>query len=93
MKFSDREIEIIAYRILRSLKRRGNVVLKTGEAEIRSKIAEVIIKNQEQEMELDREVEELLSAYQSAFDSGQMDYHKMFQMAKKKLAKEKGFIL
>ena len=42
---------------------------------------------------LNDEVRELLKAYESQIEKGQVDYQKMFQMIKRKLAKERGIIL
>ena len=42
---------------------------------------------------LNDEVRELLKAYESQIERGQVDYQKMFQMIKRKLAKEREIIL
>jgi len=42
---------------------------------------------------LNDEVRELLKAYESQIEKGQVDYQKMFQMVKRQLAKERGIIL
>jgi len=42
---------------------------------------------------LNDEVRELLKAYESQIEKGQVDYHKMFLMVKRQLAKERGIIL
>ena len=42
---------------------------------------------------LNDEVRELLKSYESQIEKGQVDYQKMFQMIKRKLANERGIIL
>jgi uncharacterized protein len=39
------------------------------------------------------EVRQLLKAYEQQIEQGQVDYHKMFQMVKQKLVRERGIIL
>jgi hypothetical protein len=38
-------------------------------------------------------VRQLLKAYEQQIEQGQVDYHKMFQMVKQKLVRERGIIL
>jgi len=42
---------------------------------------------------LNEEVREILREYADEFESGRVEYHRMFKMVKEKLAKEKGIIL
>ena len=44
------------------------------------------------EQRLDADVEKILESYRGEIDRGQVDYHQMFLMVKKKLAKERDFI-
>jgi hypothetical protein len=39
------------------------------------------------------EVRQLLKTYEHQIEHGQVDYHKMFQMVKQKLVRERGIIL
>ena len=93
MKFSDREIEIISYRILENLKEKGKIKLKAGEAETRGKIAAVLKENRDEEIRIEEEVKRLLKAHEDAFKRGEADYKKIFAMAKREVAKKRGFIL
>ncbi len=60
---------------------------------ISATIAETIIANLVEEDNLNREVEKLLSAHEAEISRGQMDYRKVFELTKQKLAKEKGIVL
>lgn len=93
MKFSSSEIELLVFRIMHRLKIKKLLQLKAAESKVREKIASIFNQNQAAEEALEEEVRQLLKEHEAAFASGQMDYHKMFLMVKKKLAKEKGFIL
>jgi uncharacterized protein len=42
---------------------------------------------------LNAEVRQLLKAYDTQIEQGQVDYQKMFQMVKQKLVRERGVIL
>lgn len=42
---------------------------------------------------LDADVKELLKAYTTQFEAGRLDYRRMFQLTKAKLAQERGVVL
>ena len=60
---------------------------------IAEKIAEVIIANMTEEDKLNKDVEKLLSAHEAEIAKENMDYRKVFELTKNKLAKERGFVL
>ena len=64
-----------------------------SKAQIGVKIEEIITDELMVEDRLNEEVRELLKAYESQIERGQVDYQKMFLMIKRKLAKERGVIL
>jgi hypothetical protein len=57
------------------------------------KVEQVIINEIRIEDRLNEEVRELLKGYEGQIKSGAVDYQRMFQMVKNKLAKERGVIL
>ena len=61
--------------------------------QIGTKIEQIITDELMIEDHLNDEVRELLKAYESQIEKGQVDYQKMFQMIKRKLAKEREIIL
>jgi len=61
--------------------------------QVGAKIEQMITDELMIEDRLNDEVRELLKAYESQIEKGQVDYQKMFQMIKRKLAKERGIIL
>ena len=60
---------------------------------IASKIADVITADMMAEEKLNKDVEKLLSAHEAEIARGQMDYRKVFELTKQKLAKDRGIVL
>lgn len=65
---------------------------KTPDA-VLSRISSVILDELQVEDRLDEEVRKILEAHRRDIDAGRVDYNKMFQMIKKKLAEERNLIL
>jgi hypothetical protein len=57
------------------------------------KVAEVMTANMVEEDKLNKDVEKLLAAHEAEIARGNMDYRKVFELTKQKLAKERGFVL
>jgi hypothetical protein len=64
-----------------------------SKSQVGTKIEQIITDELAIEDLLNDEVRELLKAYESQIEKGQVDYQKMFQMIKRKLAKERGIVL
>ena len=56
-------------------------------------VTAVIVDDLQVEDELNTEVKEMLEKVGEEIDSSNVNYHKMFQMVKQKLARERGLIL
>lgn len=69
------------------------VDLHRTKEEIAREIIAVLSRNMEQERKINAECDKILDQYAGEVDRGSVDPHKMFLMIKKKLVKEKGFIL
>jgi hypothetical protein len=61
--------------------------------DIEKEINVLISRNMDEERELNSECDKLMDQYAREIDRGSVDPHKMFLMIKKKLAKEKRFVL
>ncbi len=85
-------MEKIAARIVRDLEAGGLVRTETGE-EIAVELVRILQENIDAEEALDDEVHEILRAHSAEMAGGEIQYHEMFRMIKKKLAKEKKFPL
>lgn len=76
-----------------SLKKSDHVELKEKESAIEAAIQRVVKEELKKEDRLDMEVKNLMEAYSSQIEKGEVDSRRAFGMIKAKLAKEKGIIL
>lgn len=93
MRLTKEQIEKVSSLILEGLKGKGLIEFKTDERKVLDKINDVILSDMRAEDALDREVEEILKTHASSVNAGKVDYRKMFQMIKTKLARERGIVL
>jgi hypothetical protein len=93
MRLSKDMIKHMADAITANLESKGMVEYEVPKSTISDKIAEVITADMLAEDKLNKEVEKLLSAHEAEISKGQMDYRKVFELTKQKLAKERGIVL
>ncbi len=93
MRLSKEQIEKIARLILENLKKKELILFKASEDVVLERIIEIITADIKKEDELDKEVERILSQHTGEIESGRIDYRKMFNMIKHKLARERGIVL
>ena len=93
MRLPKEMIKHIADSIAENLEKKGLVEYEVPKTAIAEKIAEVILANMADEDKLNKDVEKLLSAHEAEIAKEQMDYRKVFELTKNKLAKERGFVL
>jgi uncharacterized protein len=93
MRLPKEMIKHIADAIAENLEKKGIVEYEVPKATIAEKIAEVILANMTEEDKLNKDVEKLLSAHEAEIAKENMDYRKVFELTKNKLAKERGFVL
>ncbi len=93
MRLPKELITHIADTITAELENKEMVKYAAPKTAISTVIADVITENMMAEDRLNKEVEKLLSAHEAAIAKGQMDYRKVFELTKQKLAKERGIIL
>jgi len=93
MRLPKEMIKHIADAIADNLEKKGIAEYEVPKAAIAEKIAEVIIANMTEEDKLNKDVEKLLSAHEAEIAKENMDYRKVFELTKHKLAKERGFVL
>jgi len=93
MKLSRENIEKINTLILERLKQKNLVVFKAEEKEVFEKMNSLFMEELRAEDALDREVERLLSSHAGEIDRDRLDYRKMFNMIKGKLARERGMVI
>jgi uncharacterized protein len=93
MRLSRELIQQIAEAVAASIETKGLITLKTSHKDVVSKVAEVITADLQAEDRLNKEVEKVLAAYEGEISKGGMDYRKVFDLTKQKLAKERGIVL
>jgi len=92
MRLTDKQINRLVILVLRELKDQNLITFKAKEAEVHQKAVEIVKGNFRQEAQLDQEVNAMMDDLERK-NSGEFQRYKMFPLLKKRMAKEKGFIL
>ena len=85
-------IEKISKKIIKSLVSKNLIVWESSHDKLESIISELIIDDLMVEDHLNEEVKELLDARTDEYERSMMDYGRVFQLVKSKLARERGLI-
>ena len=85
-------IEKISKKIIKSLVSKNLIVWESSHDKLESIISEIIIDGLMVEDHLNEEVKELLDARTDEYERSMMDYGRVFQLVKSKLARERGLI-
>ena len=93
MRLSRELIQHISAAIANNLESKEMVKYDVPKAAIAEKINEVITKNMLEEDKLNKDVEKMLAAHEAEIARENMDYRKVFELTKQKLAKDRGFVL
>ncbi len=93
MRLSKDLIQHIADALSANLESKGLAKYDLSRDAITSKISAIITANMLAEDKLNKDVEKLLVAHEAEISRGQMDYRKVFELTKQKLAKDRGMVL
>lgn len=93
MRLTPTQIEKISKLLIEGLKKEHILKFKVDEHKVVDKVCHIILRNMEEEAELDKEVEQLINEHSTEMDAESMDYRKMFGMIKNKLAKERDIVI
>jgi uncharacterized protein len=93
MRLSKDLIQHIAAAISANLESKGLAKYDVPRDAVTARITEIITTNMLEEDKLNKDVEKLLSAHEAEIAKGQMDYRKVFELTKQKLAKDRGMVL
>ena len=91
MKIKPEQLESLAALLLAHYRSKKLITASAGEAEIKAKIVKIFARNFAEEEAIEEEARKMLVSHAGA--AKEMDPHKMFLLAKQKLAAKKGFIL
>ena len=93
MRLPKEMIQHIADAIASNLESKGLVEYEVPKGTISGKIAEVITADMMAEENLNSDVKKLLTTHEAEIAKGNMDYRRVFELTKQKLAKERGIVL
>ncbi len=93
MRLSKEMIKHISDAIAANLEAKSLAKYDVPKDAVSARIAGVITRNMLEEDQLNKDVEKLLVAHEAEIKKGQMDYRKVFELTKQKLAKERGIVL
>jgi len=93
MALRKREIELLADKIAVNLIRSGDVKLNKDISILKAVIRAVLEEDVQKEKEIDLKTKKLLEQFSSEIEKEGADSSKLFILAKKKVAKQEGFLL
>ena len=92
MRLKKEFIEKISKKIIESLLSKNLIIWESSHDKLESIINEIIIDDLMVEDHLNEEVKELLDSRTDEYDRSMMDYGRVFQLVKSKLARDRGLI-
>ena len=93
MRLSRELVQKIAEAMTASLEAKKLATFAKPRKDVVAKIVEVVTADLAAEDRLNKDVEKVLAAYESEIAKGNMDYRKVFELTKQKLAKDRGMVL
>lgn len=93
MRLKLNEIERLSRRIIETLNDKKLFVPKVALPKLIQRIQEVVLKNMEEEEAIDRQVAQTMTQFEEQIRRGEVEHHRMLQMVKKQIAKEKKFVI
>ncbi|HLG19580.1 MAG TPA: DUF507 family protein [Bdellovibrionota bacterium] len=93
MRLRPEEVERIVDRLLSEWKSQHLATFTAPESQIRTRLLEIFLADLRVEDDLNKEVDQMLHKYEKEFARGTLDRHKMFQMVKNQLIKERKMVL
>ena len=92
MRLKKEFIEKISKKIIESLLNKNLIIWESSHDKLESIITEIIVDDLMVEDYLNEEVKELLDSRTDEYERSMMDYGRVFQLVKSKLARERGLI-
>ena len=92
MRLKKEFIEKISKKIIESLLSKNIIIWESSHDKLELIISQIIIDDLMVEDHLNEEVKELLDARTDEYERSMMDYGRVFQLVKSKLARERGLI-
>ena len=92
MKIKQEEVQRVCRLVLEKLKEKKLITMKVKEADIYKALVETFLKNLQQEEDINQEATRILDENTDAYGVD-VDRQKMYLLIKRKIAKERGFVL
>ena len=92
MRLKKEFVEKISKKIIESLLSKNLIIWESSPDKLESIISKIIIDDLMVEDHLNEEVKELLDSRTDEYERSMMDYGRVFQLVKSKLARERGLI-
>ena len=93
MRLRQEEIEYISWKILHALKEDEVIDIIGDEELVAGRLRHALTENLSVEDQLNREVDDILRNHLKEIQRDSVDYRRMFQMVKTKLARERNLVL
>jgi uncharacterized protein len=93
VRLRQEEIDYVAWKILLRLKEDGIIDIMGEETPVADKLRHALAENLAEEDQLNREVDDILRNHLKEIQRDSVDYRRMFQMVKTKLARERNFVI
>jgi hypothetical protein len=93
MRMKPNEIERLAKRIIHLLTGKQLFTPKVAETVLIKRVIDIFTKNMEEEESIEQETRRMMTQYEAQIRSGEVDAHRMHQMIRNKIAKERKFVL
>ena len=93
MRLRQEEIDYISWKILRRLKEEGVIDIMGEEDPVAERLRHALAENLAAEDQLNREIDDILRGHLKEIQRDSVDYRRMFQMVKTKLARERNLVI
>lgn len=93
MRLRQEEIDYVSWKILRRLKEDGIIDIMGEDDPVAERLRHALTENLAAEDQLNREVDDILRGHLKEIQRDSVDYRRMFQMVKTKLARERNVVI
>ena len=93
MRLRQEEIDYVSWKILRRLKEDGIIDIMGEDEPVAERLRHALAENLAAEDQLNREVDDILRGHLKEIQRDSVDYRRMFQMVKTKLARERNVVI
>jgi hypothetical protein len=93
VRLRQEEVDYVSWKILRGLKEDGIIDIMGDEALVAERLRHALTENLAEEDQLNREVDDILRNHLKEIQRDSVDYRRMFQMVKTKLARERNLVI